>query len=65
MGKLKLRIVGFIDFVDLKYPGVANLNFIYPIWIYRFVVLTKFMVGMELFKTLWPLFTDGVQQLQG
>ena len=31
MGKLKLLIVAFIDPVDLKYQGVANLNLIYPV----------------------------------
>ena len=37
MGKLKLRFVAFIDLVDLKHPGIANLNFIYPIYNYRLV----------------------------
>ena len=30
MGKLRLHTVAFIDLVDLKYPGVANLSSIYP-----------------------------------
>ena len=38
MSKLKLSIVAFIDFLDPKYPGVANLKFIYPIYIYRLVM---------------------------
>ena len=31
MGKLKLHIVALIDLVNLKHPGVANLNFVYPL----------------------------------
>ena len=38
MGKLKLLIVAFIDLADLKYPAVANLNFIYSICSCRLVM---------------------------
>ena len=38
MGKLKLRFVAFIDLVDLKYPGIAKLNFVYPICNCRLVM---------------------------
>ena len=38
MGKLKIRTVAFIDLVELKYPGVASLSFIYPICNCRLVM---------------------------
>ena len=38
MGKLKLRFDAFIDLVDRKYQGIANLNFIYPICNCRLVM---------------------------
>lgn len=38
MGKLKLRIIVFIDLVDLEYLGVANINFIHSICNYRLVM---------------------------
>ena len=48
MGKFKLRIVAFIDLYYLKYPGVANLTFIYSICDCHLVILTKFMSEIRL-----------------
>ena len=59
MGKLKLRTFTFVDFVDLKYPGVTKLNFIYPICNCRLVMLVKFVVEtglvvcMQIFLHSW------------
>ena len=44
MGKLKLHVVAFIDLVDLKYPGVANLNFVCPIWNCRLVMYCVWLI---------------------
>ena len=57
MGKLRLHIVAFIDLVDLKYPGVANLSFIYPKCNCRLVMCQQIYGGHEISCVYANLFT--------